>query len=144
MADTQTKDRQSKQQKPEQQPQPEKISLDAFIEGDEEATGKQECTFSASDLKDIVETLNEIEENAISRYKQGLNDGKPSTKRDAPRWLEPFLAAILALAILFVFLAAAKPWPFIPEGIQGKAWSVILQVPLLLISFFAGRSSKKE
>lgn len=138
MPNTRTSDNRNRHQKPEQR------SLSKYIEGENSPNEMREWGLSANNLKELAAVWHDIQQQGISIYRDGLNSTRTETKPSLPQWLLYSLFYTLLACIVFCFFAVFNFGSLLPESIRDAAGNVLIQMPIGILSFFAGKGIKKQ
>ena len=124
----------------------EKVNLDAFVNGNDGPDEKEIGALTVSEYGEISAMLKDMAKEFLvlgsSLTTDGYNAAKANKKPATSRWKEYFYATILGISALFCFFAVFNPWSLIPDNLKDKAGSVLIQPPIVGLSYFAGKSNK--
>jgi hypothetical protein len=124
----------------------EKVNLDAFVNGNDGPDEKEIGALTVSEYGEISAMFKDMAKEFLvlgsSLTTDGYNAAKAHKKPATSRWKEYFYATIIGISALFCIFAIFNPWSLIPDNLKDKAGSVLIQLPIVGLSYFAGKSNK--
>ena len=125
----------------------EKVNLNAFVNGNDGPNEKELGALTVSEYGEISAMFKDMAKEFLVLGSllttDGHNAAKVNKKSATSRWKEYFYATIIGISVLFCIFAVFNPWSLIPENPKDKARSVLIQLPIVGLSYFAGKSNKE-